>query len=199
MIILGGAIYYHSRSYRICYNLKREALLHPKKQQTPWKLLLYSNDDKSFNSMMKMSKQCFFELYFKFKVKYVQVVNPQAASHRILDSISVLALSIMYLTTNAEMMMLCPFFGITRSEASKYIWSALELLLLILPDTPSPTLSKFKEYAAAIENIHPTLIGIGLVGFVDGMKLLIHRPKGNARQKLYYNGWIKDHVVNNVL
>lgn len=199
LLILMAVSFHHDQDKISQYHLQRESVGNPKKSITPWKSLWLYGDDHSFYLMLKMYRKEFNELLLLFQPKWEKNRNKQQLSHRMLDTEGALGLAILYLTCSSDLKQYCFFFGLTQPQLSKWLWKSLEVLNSILPKIEMCSSDKLQEYTDAIAKLHPEISHLHVCGFVDGIRVRIQRPKNNKKQRLYFNGWKKNHSVNIVM
>ncbi len=185
--------------------MRRTALLNPDAEETAWTRLFRSKCNDSFLASMGFGVEVFNDLASKLKAPYA-VYSPytlrpcetKTPRKRLLDYNGCLGLVLHYLHSECGHTQLCEIFGLTQSCVSVYLWFGLHLLnQIVLPmygtlvEPCWPSEAKQETYAS-VTRAYDKRLRYGLIGFVDGLNLLIFDPGDPDEQNAYYNGWLSD-------
>ena len=197
----------HRRQY-----LGRSALLPNPRIGTPWTRLYANYDDRAFITTMGVNTSTFRAILgagFSHLWYTLPISRPdaQAAGHpraggRSLNAEGGLGLVLHWLSSTMRQISLQQIFALIPSTVSRYLRFALSILLKILRQMPSATISwphgdEFLELSGYVSIRHPLLHGV--FGSIDGLNLPCQVPSNIEMENATYNGWLHSHFVSSVI
>lgn len=172
--------------------------------------ILRSTSDSAFISCFGLDVFCFNYLLTHFEplfdVSRIESgslrLRPCLKSHRTVDGRICLALVLAFLRTCGEQRSLSLIFGTSPSRTSYYIRLGLAVLRRSISKSEyskvhMPSKANMAIFSAVISTKYPALRGA--FGMVDGLKLRVMEPGDSYDQNSYYNGWLCDTYISNLL
>lgn len=200
--------------------LTRPELMRNPRYGTPWQRLYWSREDRAYITTMGFDVATFDKLLQEgFGEEWNTAVIPRTDTSitgkprlgaRSLNAAGALGLALHYLNSTMREISLQQIFALIPSTTSRYINFAVQILLNVLQKMPEghirwPTAAEMEEYSQIIGKRHPMLAKVingrssGAFGSIDGLKLLTQTPDDPEWENADYNGWLHEHVTNNVL
>jgi len=172
-------------------------------ERSAWRKLLQVGDDDAFMNTVGFTREVFFNVLLPpFRRRYRRYVRGtrRPAAFQPHDALGAI---LMFLHSTAQQKTLILIFGETAAVMSKAIRLGLICLVRALYyDIPEAAV-KFPDraqieqmvelFAARREELK------GVFGFIDGVKLSMLNSLDYDKQTCYYNGWLLDEFVSNVL
>ena len=186
-------------SLRVRHNLLKCALVHPK--LSPWATLLNCGDEGSFLTLTGLNYCSFRILVSTIFPNNGHIGTSNMGRPRNLDPNGRVGLILFFFNSRMRIKHLCMLFGVTPTTASDEISIMLNLMLIRLRRHKDckirwPKEAKMAELALLIHRREPAVDDV--MGFMDGLRILIQCGESLDEQTTNYNGHIKDTCVNNI-
>lgn len=193
------------------YHLLRSHLLPDPRQNTDWRQLRCSFDDRAYlgttgldvASFEYILQNGFERLWSKHTLRRHDVSRygrPRLRRRSLLAD-GVLALTLRWLTSTASYTDLQQIFALVHSVVSRYISSGIKILARVLSELPEgrvawPSPEKMGEYSDSIQQRHPGIEGA--FGFIDGLHIPVEVSSDPQEEQATYNGWLHSHQIGNM-
>lgn len=192
--------------------LNRPQLLPNPLGDTPWTVLYRSRSNSAYLAAMGLDVAAFeaiLDAGFSYQWYSTPLrrsdVAPVANSrciNRSLDASGALGLLLHWLTSTMHQISLQQIFALVPSTTSRYIATALPLLIETLRSMDSaricwPQGDEFHELSQLVSNRHPLLSGV--FGSIDGLNLPCQVSVDTEIENATYNGWLHGHYISSVI
>lgn len=192
--------------------LSRAVLLPDPRVDTPWTRLYSSYDDCAFITTMGVDTSTFRAILtagFGHLWFTLPITRPDAhtagnprAGRRSLSAEGGLGLVLHWLSSTMRQISLQQIFALVPSTVSRYLRFALSILLKVLKEMPSATITwphghEFLELSSYVSARHPLLDGV--FGSIDGLNLPCQVSSNIEMENATYNGWLHSHFVSSVI
>jgi len=192
--------------------LNRSELLPNPLGDTPWTVLYRSHSDPAYLAAMGVDVAAFQAIldagfshrWYSTPLRRSDAAparNPRCVT-RSLDAGGALGLLLHWLTSTMHQISLQQIFALIPSTTSRYIATALPLLVETLRSMSSaricwPQGDEFHELSQLVSARHPLLSGV--FGSIDGLNIPCQVSADLDLENATYNGWLHGHYVSSVI
>ena len=192
--------------------LSRPQLLPNPLGDTPWTVLYQSRSDSAYLAVMGVNVSAFQAIldagfshqWYSAPLHRSDVIptrNPRCIT-RSLDASGALGLLLHWLTSTMRQVSLQQIFALVPATTSRYIITALPLLVETLRSMVSaqicwPQGDEFHELSRFVSDRHPLLSGV--FGSIDGLNLPCQVSTDMEMENATYNGWLHGHYISSVI
>jgi len=192
--------------------LRRPQLLPNPLGDTPWTVLYRSRDDSAYLATMGLDVVAFQAIldagfsyrWYSAPLHRSDVVSTRNSRSitRSLDSSGALGLLLHWLTSTMHQVSLQQIFALVPATTSRYIITALPLLVETLRSMDSaricwPQGDEFHELSQLVSHRHPLLSGV--FGSIDGLNIPCQVSADVEVENATYNGWLHSHFISSVI
>lgn len=191
--------------------LNRSELLPDPFSDTPWTILYRSRSDSTYLAAMGLNVagfQTILDSGFSYRWYSTPLHRSDVAPahtrsiNRSLDAGGALGLLLHWLTSTMHQISLQQIFALVPATTSRYITTALPLLVETLRSMHSaricwPQGDEFQELSQLVSNRHPLLAGV--FGSIDGLNLPCQVSVDPEIENATYNGWLHGHYISSVI